>query len=100
MLDVLEKYLKTEGKVDACSFYDEYDNKCVLEMMATLKGFNYKLMHVDFMHRHKREKLKVIYLRFLHFNRSTDSRSLRLISLTTRAKNSTYGLFIQMLEFG
>lgn len=58
---------------DACSFYNEYDSKEVFKIMATLKDFNYKLMHNDFMLRHKREKLRVIYLRFLHFNRSADS---------------------------
>ena len=69
-----EKYAFLSNHFDACSFYDNYNDKTLSEMLATLKDFNYKLTHADFMRRHKREKLKVIYLRFLHFNVSTDSR--------------------------
>lgn len=54
--------------------YDEYNANTVLEMMATLKDFNYKLLHNDFLLGHNQDQLKVIYLRFLHCNRSADSR--------------------------
>ena len=54
--------------------------------MATLKDFNFKLMHKDFMRRHKQEKLKVIYLRFLHFNISSDSKIFKAYFVDYKAK--------------
>jgi len=41
--------------------------------MAFLKDFDYKLNHKDFMLQHKKDKLKVIYLRHSHFNTTCDS---------------------------
>jgi hypothetical protein len=36
--------------------------------MASLKDYNYQLLHKDYMAQHKKEKLKVVYLRFEHCN--------------------------------
>ena len=81
-----DKYDFISNYFDACSFYDEYDNKDVLRIKATLKDFNYKLIHKDFITHHKREKLKVIYLRFLHYNISTDSRIYKAYYVDYKSK--------------
>ena len=68
-----DQYEYITNYFEACSFCEEYTAKKVLEMLATLKDFNYKLNHPDYIAGHEKEKLKVIYLHFLHFNRSADS---------------------------
>ena len=69
-----EKYEFLANHFDACSFYDNYNDKTISEMLATLKDFDYKLAHKDFIDAHKRDKLQVIYLRHILFNDTLDSK--------------------------
>ena len=69
-----EKYEFLANHFDACSFYDNYNDKTLSEMLATLKDFDYKLAHEDFIDAHKRDKLQVIYLRHILFNDTLDSK--------------------------
>lgn len=69
-----DKYEFLSGYFDACSFCDKYDEKTLSEILATLKDFDYRLTHEDFIGGHKRDKLKVIYLRHIFFNTSSDSK--------------------------
>ena len=69
-----EKYESLSNYFDACSFYDNYNDKTLSEMLATLKDFDYKLAHEDFIDAHKRDKLQVIYLRHILFNDTLDSK--------------------------
>lgn len=69
-----EKYEFLSNYFDACSFCDNYNDKTLSEMLATLKDFDYKLTHEDFICAHKRDKLQVIYLRHILFNDTLDSK--------------------------
>ena len=68
------KYGFISNYFDEYSFCDTYNDKILLEMMAVLKDFNYKLSHNNFISYHKREKIQVIYLRHLFFNTSSNSK--------------------------
>ena len=58
---------------DGFSFNDNFDKSCVLEIKARFKYYNYRLLHKDFISSHKKENLKVVYLRFEHCNWTEDS---------------------------
>ena len=58
---------------DGCAFKQTFDRKCVLELMSRLKDYDYKLRHKKYIEQHKKDKLKVVYLRFEHCNWTEDS---------------------------
>lgn len=58
---------------DGCAWDDTFSSSYVLEILAYLKDFNYRLLNKDFISEHKKEKLKVVYLRFEHCNWTEDS---------------------------
>lgn len=71
---------------DGYSFLGEYSTKMILEMLATLKDYNYRLKHKDFVHKHKQDKLKVIYLRFFLHNRTDNSKIFKAYYVDYKAK--------------
>ena len=53
---------------DGLCFSDSFERPMILELLAMLKDFDFKLRHEDFITQHAKEKMKVIYLRFEHCN--------------------------------
>lgn len=68
-----KKYRYISWAFDGFAFWGPYDRKSVLEIMANLRDYDYKIRHKNYVKRHKLEKLKVIYLRFEHCNWTSDS---------------------------
>ncbi len=67
------KYANISWMFDGYSFQSCFDEKLVLEIMATFKDLDYKLRHKNYIKRHKKDGLKVVYLRFQHCNWTADS---------------------------
>ena len=68
-----EEYKDISWAFDGFSFQNTFDKKLVLEIMATLEDYDYKIRHNNFIEQHKKDGLKVVYLRFEHCNRTDDS---------------------------
>lgn len=68
-----EEYKYISWFFDGFSFRDTFDKKLVLEIMAKLKDYDYKIRYKDFIEQHKKDGLKVVYLRFEHCNWTDDS---------------------------
>jgi hypothetical protein len=68
-----KKYRYISWAFDGFSFEDTFDKKKVLEIMANLKDYDYKMRHKSFLKQHKAEKLQVIYLRVEYCNWAEDS---------------------------
>ncbi len=68
-----EEYKYISWAFDGFSFQDTFDKKLVLEIMASLKDYDYKIRYKDFIKQHKKDGLKVVYLRFEHCNWTDDS---------------------------
>ena len=68
-----EEYKYISWAFDGFSFRDTFDKKLVLEIMANLKDYDYKIHYKDFIEQHKKDGLKVVYLRFEHCNWTDDS---------------------------
>ena len=68
-----EEYRDISWAFDGYSFQLSFDSRLVLEIMARLKDFDYKLRYDNFIEQQKNEKLQVIYLRFEHCNWTEDS---------------------------
>lgn len=66
-------YANISWLFDGYSFQDRFDKKLILEIMARLKDFDYKLRYKEYIEQHKKDKLKVVYLRFEHCNWTADS---------------------------
>ena len=81
-----EKYDTLTNCFSAYTYGVEPSDKLILEILATLKDFNFKLIHKDYIARHRHEKRKVIYLRFLHYNRSNDSRIFKAYFVDYKAQ--------------
>ena len=68
-----DKYYDISWVFDGYSFEDKFDQKLVMEILATLKDLDYKLNNNEFIKQHKIDGLKVVYLRFEHCNFTNDS---------------------------
>ena len=68
-----EEYKYISWAFDGFSFQDTFDKKLVLEIMANLKDYDYKIRYKNFIEQHKKDGLKVVYLRFEHCNWTDDS---------------------------
>ena len=68
-----EEYKYISWAFDGFSFQNTFDKKLVLEIMANLKDYDYKIRYKDFIEQHKKDGLKVVYLHFEHCNWTDDS---------------------------
>ena len=68
-----DAYYPLGDTLDAFSFSEKFDERVISELIARLKAFDYKLRHKDYMADHDKEKLRVVYLRNEHCNRTENS---------------------------
>lgn len=66
-------HAKISWRFDGFSFCDSFDRKTVLEILAVLKFCDFAEKHQNYVKTAKKEKLKVVFLKFEHCNRTADS---------------------------
>ena len=57
-----EEYKYISWAFDGFSFQDTFDKKLVLEIMANLKDYDYKIRYKNFIEQHKKDGLKVVVI--------------------------------------
>ena len=68
-----EEYKYISWVFDGFSFQGTFDKQLVLEIMANLKDYDYKIRYKNFIEQHKKDELQVVYLRFEHCNWTNSS---------------------------
>ncbi len=67
-----DRYYKLADYIDGCSFDEKFDKKDCQKIIAYIKDYDLKLKNHNYIKYHKKNKMKVIYLRYEFYDSTAD----------------------------